>query len=332
MPAAEVDVTAALVRRLLREQHPDLAELPVRKLANGWDNVVFRLGEELAVRMPRREAGAAILRNEQRWLPVLAARLPLPVPEPVRAGEPGAGYPWPWSIVPFLPGTPAADTPPADPREAAVAIGGFFGALHTPATSDAPVNPVRGVPLARRSATFAENLRIAIPDAGIDDSTRAMVVRTWESAVAAPEWDGAPVWVHGDPHPANILVRHGRVSAVIDFGDLTAGDPATDLSLPWMMLPTRCHDAFREAYRRAQRDAERDAQRETGDQPREVPAAAPDPSQPLAAKADDARDPLWLRARGWALNFALVFLAHSADNPQLRAIGRRTLAAVLADF
>ncbi len=101
MPAAELDVTPKLVRRLLREQHPDLAGLRVELLANGWDNVVFRLGDELAVRMPRRGAAATILRNEQRWLPVLAPGLPLPVPEPVRTGEPGSGYPWPWSIVPL---------------------------------------------------------------------------------------------------------------------------------------------------------------------------------------------------------------------------------------
>jgi aminoglycoside phosphotransferase (APT) family kinase protein len=303
MPAAEVDVTPKLVRHLLREQHRDLAGLPVELLANGWDNVVFRLGDELAVRMPRRDAAAAILRNEQRWLPVLAPHLPLPVPEPVRTGEPGSGYPWPWSIVPFLPGTPASDTPPADLREAAATIGAFFGALHTPAATDAPANPVRGVPLAWRSETFAQNFQIAAAD--FDDATRAAITRTWEAALAAPTWDAPPVWLHGDPHPANILVCDGRVSAVIDFGDITAGDPATDLSLAWMMLPADCHDAFRAACREALGDA------------------------PSATSADDA---LWLRARGWALNFSLVFLAHSADNPQLHAIGRSTLAAVLAEI
>lgn len=301
MPAAEVDVTAKLVRRLLREQHPDLAGHSVEVLANGWDNVVFRLGGELAVRMPRREAAAAILRNEQRWLPVLAPRLPLPVPEPVRTGEPGSGYPWPWSIVPFLPGRPASDTPPSDSRAAAVAIGGFLGALHTPAATDAPVNPVRGVPLTQRSETFAQNLQIVAPE--IDDATHAAIARTWDAALAAPRWDGPPVWLHGDPHPANILVNQGRVSAVIDFGDITAGDPATDLSLAWMLLPADSHDAFRAAYGNAASDLRE------------------------SASTDDS---LWLRARGWALNFALVFMAHSADNPQLHTIGRRTLTAVLA--
>ena len=311
MPAAEVDVPADLVRRLILDQHPDLAGLPVRKLANGWDNVVFRLGDDLAARMPRREVAAGFLRNEQRWLPVLAPRLPLPVPEPLRIGEPGFGYPWPWSVVPFLPGRPAADTPPSDSREAAVAIGRFLGALHVAAPGDAPDNPFRGGRLAQRSATFAENLHIVAAE--IDCATHAAIMRTWTAALAAPAWDRPPVWLHGDPHPANILVHNGHVSAVIDFGDITAGDPATDLSLSWMLLPAEFHGTFREAYRQA--------------------GAAPDGARGdlLGGVPDEVQDPLWLRARGWALNFSLVFLAHSADNPQLRAIGQRTLAAVLAD-
>src|SRR5215469_7389038 len=138
MPAAEVDLSERLVRMLLAEQHPDLAHLPVELLANGWDNAMFRLGDSLAVRMPRRQLGARILVNEQRWLPVLASRLPLPVPAPVRIGLPGDGYPWAWSVVPFLPGEPASGTPAFDPREAAVAVGGFLGALHVPAPPEAP--------------------------------------------------------------------------------------------------------------------------------------------------------------------------------------------------
>src|SRR5215467_13661769 len=104
MPAAEVAVSPDLVRRLLAAQHPDLARLPVEVMANGWDNVMCRIGRELAARLPRREAAVTCLVNEQRWLPALASRLPLPVPAPVRTGRPGLGYPWPWSIVPFLPG------------------------------------------------------------------------------------------------------------------------------------------------------------------------------------------------------------------------------------
>ena len=124
MPAAEVDISADLVRRLLAAQYPDLADLPVVFMANGWDNAMFRLGDGLVVRMPRRQLGARILVHEQRWLPVLAPRLPLPIPAPVRTGRPGEGYPWPWSVVPFLPRRPAEAEPDYDPLRAAVAVGG----------------------------------------------------------------------------------------------------------------------------------------------------------------------------------------------------------------
>jgi aminoglycoside phosphotransferase (APT) family kinase protein len=124
MPAAEVDVTPELLRRLLAGQHPDLAGLPVTAAANGWDNVVFRVGDGLLARLPRREMGARLTGHEQQWLPRLATQLPLPIPAPVRTGRPGLGYPWPWSIVPYIPGQVAAETPPADPAAAAVSLGG----------------------------------------------------------------------------------------------------------------------------------------------------------------------------------------------------------------
>jgi aminoglycoside phosphotransferase (APT) family kinase protein len=293
MPAAEAEVSPDLVRALLASQHPDLAHLPVEAIASGWDNVICRVGTELAARLPRRAVAAGILVHEQRWLPGLAPRLPLPVPAPVRTGRPAPGYPWPWSIVPFLPGEVAARVPPDDPHEAAVTLGGFLAALHEPAPPGAPVNPSRGVPLARRDATLSESLA----ELG-DFVDHAAVREAWRPALAAPPWDRPPVWLHGDLHPANILVHRGRISGVIDFGDITGGDPATDLSVAWMLLPARCHAAFRDAYR--------------------------------AAAGHPAGEALWARARGWALALSVVFLAHSADNPLIAGIGRRTLAAVLA--
>jgi aminoglycoside phosphotransferase (APT) family kinase protein len=292
MPAAEVSVSPELVRRLLAAQQPDLAHLPVRLMAHGWDNLMYRLGDELAVRLPRRAAAARLIVHEQRWLPVVAPRLPLPVPAPVRARRPALGYPWPWSIVPFLPGELAAREPPADPAGAAASLGRFLAALHVPAPPDAPVNPNRGVPLAERTAVVTENLGIV---SGMVD--RGAAVRAWQAALATPAWGGAPVWLHGDLHPANILVHRGRVSGVIDFGDITTGDPAADLSVAWMLLPADCRSAFRDAYH-----------------------AAGGP-----ADSDDT----WARARGWALALSLAFLAHSADNPLIAAIGRRTIGAVL---
>jgi aminoglycoside phosphotransferase (APT) family kinase protein len=291
MPAAEVDVSADLVRRLLADQHPDLARLPVTFLANGWDNVMFRVGDELIVRMPRRELGAEILVHEQRWLSLLARALPLQIPYPERTGLPALGYPWPWSIVPYIPGEPAADTNTLDLGHAAAAMGGFLGALHVPAPADAPANPFRGVPLRDRAGTFDANLRLV---AGQVDAGAAR--RVWDAALEAPGHEGPPVWVHGDLHPANVLVDDGRISGVIDFGDITSGDPAVDLAVAWMLLPVRWHAAFRDAY---------------------------------AAGGGAAGGALWTRGKGWALYLALVFLAYSADNPQLLGIGRRTLPAVL---
>jgi aminoglycoside phosphotransferase (APT) family kinase protein len=291
MPAADVEVSADLVRRLLADQHSDLARLPVEFLANGWDNELYRVGDELVARLPRRALGAEIITNEQRWLPGLAPRLPLPIPSPERTGVPACGYPYSWSVVPFLPGVPAAQASSFEPTAAAAAVGGFLGALHVPAPADAPANPFRGVPLAERASTFAANL--ARIGGQVD---RDAVLSAWVAALAAPGYDGPPVWLHGDLHPANILVNDGQVSGVIDFGDITAGDPASDLSVAWMLLPAGSHAIFWSAY------------------------------QAAGGRAGDA---VRARARGWALNFAVVFLAHSEDNPVLRQVGRRTLSSVL---
>lgn len=286
MPAAEVSVSVELVRRLLDEQHADLAELPVEVLANGWDNLVCRLGEEFLVRLPRRASAAELVAHEQRWLPELADRLPLPVPVPVRAGQPTAQYPWSWSVVPFLPGRIAARSQPDDLWSAAAALGAFLDALHTPAPSEAPVNPFRGIPLTGRAEGVLKGL------AHVDPADRATALRVWETAAAAPAWDGPPVWLHGDLHPANILVDRGRISAVIDFGDVTSGDPATDLSVAWTLFTAEQRAALRQAY----------------------------------GRADDAT---WERARGWALALSLAFLTHSADNPLMRRIGERAFRAAL---
>jgi aminoglycoside phosphotransferase (APT) family kinase protein len=295
MPPAEVDITTGLVRRMLAEQHPDLAGLPLEVMANGWDNVMLRLGDDLIVRVPRRQLGIRFLVNEQRWLPELADRLPLPIPAPVRIGRPSSAYPWPWSIVPFQPGQPAAVTPPADPAQAATSLGGFLRALHVPGpprppAGDGPDNPVRGVPLDARAEAVAANMHTLG-----DEIDRERVQHLWDAARAVPHWDGPPLWIHGDLHPANILVQDGRISAVIDFGDLTTGDPATDLSVGWMLFEDPAHrEVFWQAY------------------------------GPVAT------DQVKRRARGWALALSLVMQAHSADNPMMHAVGIRTYGAVLA--
>jgi aminoglycoside phosphotransferase (APT) family kinase protein len=283
MPAAEVAVDEALVRALLASQFPAWADVPLAPLAFGWDNAVLRLGDELLVRLPRREAAAELVEHEQRWLPVLAPTLPLPVPAPVAVGRPGCGYPWSWSVVPWLPGVVAESAGSFDLAGAAVALGQFVLALGSvDAPADAPVNPYRGVPLADRAEVTSERMSVL----GVGADVRA----AWRELVAVPAWSGRPRWLHGDLHPANLLVDGGRLSAVIDFGDVCAGDPATDLAVAWMLFP----EAEREVFRRV---------------------VAPD-------------DDTWARGRGWALSLALAILASSADNPLMAGIGRRTLAAV----
>ncbi len=294
MPAAEVEVTLELVRHLLREQHADLSERPLSMLANGWDNVMVRCGDDLVVRLPRRQAAAELGVSEQRWLPMLAERLPLPIPVPVRVGLPGAGYPWSWSVLPFLPGVPAAVAPSFDPAEMVDVLAAFLAALHLQAVPDAPHNRYRGVPLADRAALDAANLA-ALADPGV--ARAAAAIR--DTGLAARPWAGDPVWVHGDLHPANVLVEAGRISGVIDFGDLTAGDPATDLSVIWMVLPLSEHRRFWTSY-----------------------AAS-------AAYVVDAD--LRARARGWASALAVVFLAHSVDNPLMGGIGQSTIDTLLEE-
>ncbi|HEX7105870.1 MAG TPA: aminoglycoside phosphotransferase family protein [Acidothermaceae bacterium] len=288
-PPAEIDLSATLVRELLVVQHPDLAELPLGLLANGWDNVLFRLGEELVVRLPRRALAAALVEHEQTWLPLLAPRLPLPIPAPTHVGRPALGYPWRWSVVPFLPGEIAARARFERPAVAAATLGEFLRALHQPAPADAPANPFRGVPLAERDDAMRRRL------AGLADLVDVeAATRVWDDALARPASSGPAVWLHGDLHPANLLVHDGALSAVIDFGDLTAGDRATDLSVAWMAFSPDDRAVFRSAY------------------------GNPD-------------DDTWARARGWACGLALAFLAHSSDNPLMAAIGSRALDAVLSE-
>ena len=289
MPAAELEVDHHLVCQLLAAQHPDLASRPLRLLAHGWDNVSYRLGSDLVVRLPRRQVAAVLVEHEQRWLPVLAPRLPLPIPAPVRIGHPAGDYPWSWSVVPWLPGRIVASAGIGDPVGEAHRLGRFVAALHHPAPGDAPRNPFRGGPLPERAAVVEERLERL--GAAVDE---AAVRRQWEDSVAAGPWTGPPVWLHGDLHAANLLVQRGVISAVIDFGDITAGDPATDMAVAWMLFDRRARRVFRST-----------------------------------CDADD--DDTWRRARGWALHLALAYLAHSADNPLMAGIGRRTIAAVLED-
>ena len=290
MPAAETVLEVGLVRTLLREQHPDLAHLPLRPAATGWDNVTFRLGDDLAVRLPRRAAAAALVESEQRWLPELAGRLPLPVPVPVRRGVPGMGYPWPWSVVPWFGGT-SADVAGVVATEAAT-LGRFLAALHTAAPPDAPLNPYRSVPLIERSVSLLHRVRRLVDAGGVDGD---VVLARWNAAAAEPV-DCAPTWIHGDLHPRNVLVADGRLAAVLDWGDLAAGDPATDLAAAWMLFPAAAQEGLRSGY-------------------------------------GSITPGTWARARGWALFFGIVLLdtGLSDGDDHVARWGRSILQRALTD-
>jgi len=230
-PVAEFPIDEALVSRLLTDQHGDLAHLPLRAIAAGWDNTMFRLGDHLAVRLPRRAAAATLIGHEQRWLPGLSQRLPLPVPAPYRVGQPALGYPWQWSVVPWLKGVTADHNEPDASQ--AVPFVRFLRALHVPAPVDAPVNAVRGVPLRHRAAAVEARMERL---AGRTDLITSRLKQIWNEALEAP-LDVGSTWLHGDLHPRNVLVEDGAITGIIDWGDLTSGDCSTDLAAIWMVFP-----------------------------------------------------------------------------------------------
>ena len=289
-PPAEVAIGADLVRALLREQHSDLAALPLEAIDAGFDNAIYRLGDRLAVRLPRRSIAAALIEREQAWLPGLAARLPLPVPAPVRVGAPGAGYPWRWSVVPWLAGEAADLAPPAASQ--APVLGRFLARLHGPAPADAPRNPFRGVALAQRADAVAERMaRLERGTSAITDAIRAH----WQAALAAPI-DVEATWIHGDLHARNVLVEAGTIAAIVDWGDMAAGDRATDLAALWML--------FEDAHDRAA----------------------------ARAACGGVSEASWVRAKGWAILFGAMLLDSGLVNhPRHAAMGAATLRRVAAD-
>lgn len=246
MTRAADPVDEAVVRGLLRDQHPDLADLPLTRINAGWDNQVWRLGSELAVRLPRTERAPRLLAQERRWLPMLAPRLPLPVPQPVRVGAPSERFARPWLVATWVPGEPADRTPISRGWEAADALADFLRALHHPAPADAPSNPQRDAPLSTLVADAKKPFTEA-PPANLADDLHAI----WADGIEAPQWTEVPVWLHGDLHPANVLVAEGTLAGVIDFGDMCAGDPAVDLSVAWLVLPDGAARRFLERYGKA---------------------------------------------------------------------------------
>lgn len=293
MALERLPIDAALAERLVAAQFPQWAHLSVRQvLPGGNDNRTFRLGDELLVRLPSHKAYAAGVEKEQRWLPALAAQLPLPIPAPVGLGAPTDDYPCPWSIYRWLPGDVVAVTPPDDLVRFAADLAGFLTALQA---IDAEGGPeagrhsfFRGGPL----AVFDAQTREAITTLG-DSIDAAVATAAWDAALAST-WGRPAVWAHGDVAVNNLLVEAGRLSAVIDFGTSAVGDPACDLVIAWTLFKGESRQAFRAGL-------------------------------PLDAAT-------WARGRGWALWKALITLANpDARDPPGQRASAEVLAAVLEE-
>ena len=293
MHEGEVATDLSLVRRLLAAQFPGWAGLPIKSVRSaGTDNAVYRLGDDMAVRLPRIPWATGQVEKEHRWLPRLAPHLPLAIPTPLAMGKPGEGYPWHWSVYKWLEGENATVERIADPRRMAIDLAQFILALQRvdPAGGPPPGahNSYRGVPLAKRDTPTREAISALHGTVDTEAATAA-----WEDALGAPEWHGRPVWIHGDLQPGNLLAVEGRLTAVIDFGCLGVGDPACDVMPAWLFLPADARAIFR-----------------------------------AELQVDDAT---WARGRGWALSLGLIALPYyHITNPVLAGIARRAIAEVLA--
>lgn len=288
-PGPEIDIDAALVRTLLKTQHPDLADYALRPMGSGWDNAMFRLddtmGHAMTVRLPRRKAAANLIRHEQMWLPRIAKQLSISAPVPLREGQPSDEYPYYWSVLPWLEGE-TADLAEPDGKQAKQ-FGAFLRSLHTPnpniSSDDAPSNPFRGIPLRERSRqTLSVLQQLETNTPFITPSIKQI----WHDAVNAPIATEKR-WLHGDLHPRNILVKDGIISGIIDWGDITSGDVATDLAAVWML--------FSESK-----------------------------AQTLAFSHYGASELEIVRSKGWAISFAAFLLQTGlVDNPRNAAIGEK---------
>ena len=295
MHVDEVGTDVSLVGRLLAAQFPQWADLPIEPVSSaGTDNALYRLGDDMVVRLPRIHWANGQVDKEHRWLPRLARHLPLAIPVPLAKGTPGEGYPWQWSVYRWLEGETATLERIADPRQLAIDLAQFITALRDIDTAGqlpaGSLRSYRGEPLACRD----EETRVAIAACdGLLDVE--LVTEVWEAHLQIPAWSGPPVWIHGDIQPGNLLAIQGRLSAVIDFGTLAIGDPAIDQIVAWNLLPADSRDTFRESL-----------------------------------AVDNAT---WARGRGWALSIGLVALPYyQSTNPVLAGVSRRAIDEVLADY
>ena len=295
-PTAEVTIDETLVRHLVSSQAshvPRAAMLPLLRVAEGWDCAVWRLGDAHAVRLPRRAAAAPLIHHEQASLALLAPAVEasgIRVPVPIVHGTPDPRYPWAWSVVPWIEGDRGIDVPRGERGGWAPALAAALIALHVPAPASHPHNPVRGHPLVSRARVFDERLRALLSTAVVDPDDADVLSRAWSEGVAAHPWQGAPVWIHGDLHPGNLVARGPALAGIIDFGDVTAGDPAYDLAVAWLAFDRDGRERF------------------------------------IAATDHRYDDATWVRARAWCAAVAVLLLAHSDDEPDYARLGRGAIA------
>jgi aminoglycoside phosphotransferase (APT) family kinase protein len=290
IPVSEIEIDEALVYGLLKEQHKELSHLPIHLIDTGWDNAIFRLGEQLSVRLPRRQAAVRLIENEQKWLPRLAKHLPISIPIPYRLGKPTEAYPWQWTVLPWFTGK-TADL--SEPNITQIKLfASFLRALHISAPFNAPKNPVRGVPLNYRAASLKERMRrLEIKTNLITQKLKSK----WNIALDAPI-DVEATWIHGDLHPKNIIVFNGTIKGIIDWGDITSGDKATDLASIWMLFSDQ------------------------------------NARQQLIKEYGNISEATLQRAKGWAILFGIVLLETGLiDNPRQAAIGEKILKRVCED-
>ena len=289
----EVHTDEKLVRRLLATQFPQWEDLPIQSVPSaGTDNALYRLGEDMVVRLPRIHWAVGQVDKEHEWMPKLAPHLPLAIPVPLEMGEPDEGYPWRWSIYCWLEGENRTMENIAHSKQTAIDLARFLLALQSIDTTGGPLaaeHELRGEPLATRDEATREAITALHGMINV-----SAVTKVWETALQSSEWNHAPVWFHGDVLPGNLLFKNGQLSAVIDFGGLGVGDPACDLMIAWNLFTGDSCNAFR-----------------------------------LALGVDDAT---WARGRGHALSQALIFIPYYMNtNPVGVKNAWRVIAEALAD-